>query len=102
MDRYIAGSLLTWSIQGHREDVEILPVVPLLVGAARKNDKRPARFDMSVPDDWVKNAAGDEELRDVYLVCRVPREHFLEWHRKSTEPATEADSAAPPEEAPAP
>lgn len=94
MNGSIAGSLLTWAIEKHRADVENLPVISLMSGAARKNDKRPARLDMHVPDEWVKNIAGDEALRDVYVITRVPREHFEEWHREASQQSQPSSSSS--------
>lgn len=104
MDKFVAGSLLTWTIDKYREDVEILPVMMLLREVARKNDKRPAKIEMHAPDEWVRNLTGEEDLRDVYLISRVPREHFQAWHaasQEATKAAEELNQSAPTDPVPA-
>lgn len=46
----------------------------LMVGFARRNEKRPAYISFAINDDAVKNIKGDEKLRDLYLVVRIPRD----------------------------
>ena len=65
----LMNSFITWSIQNHPDKVELSPV--LVIDTARKNDKRPAKVELFVDDDWVKNWKGNQKLVDSYPLIRV-------------------------------
>ena len=54
-----------------------IELAPLVVEAARKNDKRQAYMKFAVDDGWVKNLTGVKDFVDVYLVVRIPRENYV-------------------------
>jgi len=54
--------------------VEGVNAVALLMDSGRENDKRPAYLKVAVPDEWVKTAMGAPELRDVFVLLKVPLE----------------------------
>jgi len=90
----VASTLLAWAHSEHSGEVEVLPLLALVVDSSRENDKRPAKLVVSVPDDWVKNIAGYDQLQDVYLVSRVPRELFQEWDKASREAGSQQPTEA--------
>lgn len=61
------------------EELEIVIVNGLTTEMARQNDRRPAYMKYFVPDEWVKNYAGIDNLKDIYVGIRVPRESFLKY-----------------------
>lgn len=44
--------------------------------AVRKNDYRPALLTFVIPDEAAMNLNGMPELRDVYMLVRIPREFY--------------------------
>lgn len=56
------------------EKLTILSLTAFLLEGARKNDKRPAWLKLAVPDNVVLNLFGYKELRDNYLLVRIPLE----------------------------
>ena len=79
MDARIVRSLLSWTLEHAPNELEHLPLLMLIREMARQNDRRPAKIELHAPDDWVLNIGGDEKLRDVYLLTRVPREQYDRW-----------------------
>lgn len=53
-----------------------LEIAPVILEAARKNDKRPAYMKFLVEDRWVMNLGNDNHFTDLYMVVRVPKENF--------------------------
>lgn len=72
-------SFLVHALKKFPETIDINTIGNLLVNAARQNDKRPAFFQLVVQDDWVKNVYGHEDLQDVFIIARIPREVLNDW-----------------------
>jgi hypothetical protein len=77
------ADLLFHAVNNHPNTVNALHLQSVLMGAARKNDKRPAKLEIAVPDSLVKNINGKDNLQDVYLLVRVPREVADAWANPS-------------------
>jgi hypothetical protein len=105
VNKLFVHRLLKWAIKDDEPGYEALSVNNLLTDGARKNDKRAAWMRVHCPDNWVLNIGGDEKLRDVYLLLRVPREVVDQWSAAEIGPdpgleplAEETASPAVPEE----
>lgn len=85
-----AIQLLHHSFEVAPGDLEMIPLTPSRV--ARKNDKKPARAEIVLPDDWVKNIKGYPELQDVYMVVMVPRELWQNWRKNKKDPKPEPEA----------
>lgn len=66
-------------------DAEFLPANPFIIDTARQNDKRGAKIEMIVPDEWVKNLNGLREFKDAFIMVRVPREVVLDHVEDKTQ-----------------
>lgn len=69
-------SFLRYAFRTNIAGVELRTINQLVFDTARKNDKRPAKFELFVEDEWVKNIRGNQLLQDVFVMVRVPRETF--------------------------
>jgi len=61
-------------IQDIKGEIDILSAGESVINSARQNDKRDARLELQVPDDWVKNLKGDSKMQDVFVFMKIPRE----------------------------
>jgi hypothetical protein len=77
------ANLLFHAVENHPNTVNALHLQSVLMGSARKNDKRPAKLEIAVPDSVVKNINGKPNLQDVYLLVRVPRDVADAWANPS-------------------
>lgn len=66
--------LIQFALKNYNGEVEIGSVYDGFSSAARQNEKRPAKLELFVPDDWVVNLTKNPKLSDAYLVMRIPRE----------------------------
>jgi hypothetical protein len=66
--------IMGFALQHYADRLSVFPVDGLLMDAARKNDKRPAYLKVATVDSIVRNLTGNEKLRDVVLILRIPRE----------------------------
>lgn len=86
--------------------MSFFPILPSIIDLARKNLRtRYGKMTIAVPDDWVKNIRGNEKLRDLYVILRIPREIsdkswgvFMGEDRPvvGTEPQQESPQEIPP------
>lgn len=65
---------LKFAFDHYIKEIMILPFFGQMIGATRKNDKKPAILSMVCPDDWVKNINGHADTQDFYYLIRVPRD----------------------------
>jgi hypothetical protein len=77
------ANLLFHAVENHPNTVNALHLQSVLMSTARKNDRRPAKLEIAVPDSVVKNIAGKPNLQDVYLLVRVPRDVADAWANPS-------------------
>lgn len=68
------GQLIRFALDNYGNEVEISSAYEALAGVSRQNDKRPAKMELFVNDDWVLNLKGNPKLADAYLVVRIPRD----------------------------
>lgn len=71
---------LRWILEKHPGESEAIPWI--VTNTARKNDKRGAKAEVMIPDDWALNIKGHKELQDSYLTFRIPGELFAEYRSK--------------------
>ena len=86
---------LVYALQKYPEQVSgysLGQMMPNTDFVARQNDKRPATMQLFVPDDWVKNIAGDKtNLQDVYIMLRIDRAVVEEFDRESVPVSVEPE-----------
>jgi len=68
------AELIQVALKNYQPDVEVVSAYESFSSAARQNDKRPAKLELFVPDEWVVNMTKNPKLSDAYLVVRLPRE----------------------------
>lgn len=69
-------NLISFGYKNFREDIQELNVNGSIRYLARQSDKRPAIFEVMVPDEWVTNIRGNESLVDHYVMLRIGRNVF--------------------------
>ena len=62
------------------EEIDAVPASFILADAARGSEQsgEPGHLKLFVPDGLVKNIKGDERLRDLVVLVRIPREVYDE------------------------
>lgn len=84
-------SLLAYALKNSKENLECNTLGNMLLSCSRTSyhtdgfPKKPACFELAVPDDWVMNVKGKQDFQDVYVTVRIPIEVFQAW-RKGPEP----------------
>jgi len=53
-------------------ELEVLPLLPLVIDTARRNRKHFPYVKFAVPEEWIKDIRGGFALADDYLVVRLP------------------------------
>lgn len=63
-----------FALARYPERLEVSNLEDMLLGSARRSATQPARVELGLSDEAVKNLRGEPERRDLYLVVRIPRE----------------------------
>jgi len=79
------GSFVVYAIMNAAERIEADTIGNMYVDSSRQNLKRPATIVLSVDDEWVKNLVGFSAQQDAYVMLRIPRDVYLEYHELSKE-----------------
>lgn len=77
---------LVYAMQSHPEKLSgwsLGQLIPDSSYVSRKNDKRPAKLEMFIPDEVAMNILGKESLQDAYIFLRIPREVIQQHDRES-------------------
>lgn len=75
-------SLVHAAEKWHLLDMEAVALNELVIDHARQNDKRPAYIKVFVPDSWALSLRGDNDLKDIFVALRIPREAVLSLKRE--------------------
>lgn len=75
--------LLLHVLDKNPASMQIVPVYPNIADHARQNDRHPAWVKINVPDEWVKNMQGYDNLKNLYLVIKIDRDE-LDTFEKTT------------------
>lgn len=65
---------LTFALENHPRQVEVVELRRLVTDSARQNPKRAAYVTLAVPDEVVKTVRGRAEEGDLVLLVRVPKD----------------------------
>lgn len=65
---------LTYALESHPHQVEVVDMRRLVMESARQNPKRPAYVKLALPDDMVQSVRGRPEAGDTVLVVRIPKD----------------------------
>lgn len=79
---------LVYALQKHPDKIEGLSLGQMIPNSdyvQRQNDKRPARMELFVPDEWAVNVKGNEKLQDAYIMLRIDRA-VIEQHDQESMP----------------
>lgn len=82
------------------DEIDAVPVSFILAEAARGSEQgqEPGSLKLFVPDGVVKNIKGDERLRDLLVLVRIPREVYDELSKE--DPMTDLPEEEDENEAP--
>lgn len=69
-----------WILEKHPGESEAIPWV--VTDVMRANEKRRAKAEVVIPDDWALNIKGFKDLQDSYVTFRIPGELFAEYRSK--------------------
>lgn len=75
-----AIDFLRYAADNPHPEFEAYSLGEIYIDGARQNDKHPAWARIMLPDHYLKNIRGNEELQDIYLFLKFPREV---WERYS-------------------
>jgi hypothetical protein len=76
------AALLRQALERFPQEVEVADLRRLVIDAGRRNEKRPAYVQLSVPDEVVKDLRGRPEKADTLLLVRLPRELLERMERR--------------------
>lgn len=65
---------LTYALEHHAGQVEVVNLRRLVTESARQNRKRPAYVKLALPDEVVQSVRGRPDAGDTVLVVRIPKD----------------------------
>ena len=63
-----------FALAKYPERMEVSRLEDVLLSSARQSGGKPARVELGLSDEAVKNLRGEPARRDLYLLVRIPRE----------------------------
>lgn len=94
-----ASGFMRYALNHPHPEFQSYTLGEIYVDGVRQNDKRPAMMHIMVPDEWVKNIRGTEELQDIYIICKYPRELWEAYQEPDADDDTKKPDTSVPEAA---